>query len=235
MTAAWPAVRSRSIGGDQRGRLHRRDEVIEEALLGALESRPRGGFGLGVQRARFAGDVGRLQRGVEIVVDDRERAGIGVVDADLLVGEPVLDQLVFDALIGERAGGVEAERLQIARQHLHGGDAASLDRLDEFGARGEGKILAAPEAEPLGIGEIVDGGRAGRRDIDDARVRQRVLKAKPRPALLRGGLVAAFALAAGGVLHGMALVEHDHAVEIGAQPFDDLPDARNLLVARVGA
>jgi len=43
------------------------------------------------QRARFAGDVGRLQRGVEIVVDDAERARIGVVDADLLVGEPVLD------------------------------------------------------------------------------------------------------------------------------------------------
>ena len=76
---------------------------------------------------------------------------------------------------------------------------------------------------------------AGRRDIDDAGVRQRVLKPQAGAALLRGGLVAAFALAAGGVLHGVALVEDDHAVEIGAQPFDDLPDARNLLVARVGA
>ena len=33
----------------------------------------------------------------------------------------------------------------------------------------------------------------------------------------------------------MALVENDRSVEVGAQPFDDLPDARNLLLARVGA
>ena len=36
---------------DQRGRLHRGDQVIEEALLGALEGRTRGGFGLRVERA----------------------------------------------------------------------------------------------------------------------------------------------------------------------------------------
>ena len=58
---------------------------------------------------------------------------------------------------------------------------------------------------------------------------------KPARPCCDGGLVAAFALAAGGVLHGVALVEDDDAVEIGAQPFDDLLDARNLLVARVGA
>jgi hypothetical protein len=75
----------------------------------------------------------------------------------------------------------------------------------------------------------VDRGGAGRRDIDDAGVRQRVLEAQARAALLRGGLVAALALAAGGVLHGVALVENDHSVEVGAQPFDDLADARNLL------
>ena len=64
---------------------------------------------------------------------------------------------------------------------------------------------------------------------------QRVLQAQAGAALLRGRLVAAFALAAGGVLHGMALVEDDDAVEIGAQPVDDLLDARSLLLARVGA
>ena len=209
--------------------------MAEEALLGALEGRPRGGLGLRVQRAGLAGDVGGLHRRVEIVVDDRERAGIGVVDADLLGRELMLDQLVFDALVGERARRIETERLEIARQHLHRRDAAGLDRLDELGAGGEREILAAPEAEPLGVGEIVDRGGAGRRDIDDAGVRQGMLEAQARAALLRGGLVAAFALAAGGVLHGVALVEDDHSVEIGAQPFDDLPDARNLLVARVGA
>ena len=235
MTAAWPAPRSRSTDSDQRRRLHRRDEVIEEALLGALERRARGGLGLRVQRAGRAGDVRRLHGRIEIVVDDAERPGIGVVDADLLVGQPVLEQLVFDALVGKRAGRIEAERLQIAGEHLHRRDAAGLDRLDELRPRRERKVLAAPEAEALGVGEIVDRRGAGRRDIDDAGVRQGVLKPKSGAALLRGGLVAAFSLAAGGVLHGMALVENDHAVEIGAQPFDDLADARNLLVARVGA
>ena len=100
--------------------------------------------------------------------------------------------------------------------------------------RGEGKILTTPQAEPLGVGEIVHRGRARSRDVEHARIRQRVLQAQARAPLLRGGLVAAFALAAGGVLHGMALVEDDHSVEIGAQPIDDLAHAGNLLVARVG-
>ena len=143
----------------------------EEALLGGFEGRARCGLGLRVERAALAGDVGGLQGGVEIVVDDLEGAGIGVVDADLLGRERVLDQLVFDALVGERPGGVEAERLEIAGQHLHGGDAARLDRLHELGARGEGEILAAPEAEPLGVGEIVHGRGARGGDVDDARIR----------------------------------------------------------------
>ena len=46
-----------------------------------FEGRARGGLGLGVERAGLAGDVGGAQRRVEIVVDDLEGAGIGVVDA----------------------------------------------------------------------------------------------------------------------------------------------------------
>lgn len=87
----------------------------------------------------------------------------------------------------------------------------------------------------MGIGEVMDARRAGRRDIDDARVGQRVLEPKARTALLRGGDVAAFALAAGGILHGVALVEDDHSIEVGAQPFDDLPDPGNPLSTVVGA
>ena len=84
---------------DQRGRLHRGDEVIEEALLGALEGRTRGGFGLPVQRALVAGDIGGLERGVEIIVDDAERSRVGVVDCDLLVAQAMFEQIVFDALV----------------------------------------------------------------------------------------------------------------------------------------
>ena len=178
-----------------------------------------------------AGDVGGLERRVEIVVDDAERARIGVVDAPLLRREPVFEQLVFDAFIGERARGVEAERLEIAGQHLHGGDAAGLDRLDELGARRERKIRAAPQAEPLGVGEIVDGGGSRRRDIEHARVGQRVLEPQARAALLRRLLIAALGLAAAGVLHGVALVEDDHAVEVAAEPVDDLLHARRLRLA----
>src|SRR5258708_1503756 len=100
--------------------------MAEEALLGALKSGTRGGPGLRVERASLAGDVRRPHGRVEVVVNDRERTGIGVVDADLFWRELVFDQFVFDALIGERAGGVETERLEVARQHLHGRDTTLL-------------------------------------------------------------------------------------------------------------
>ena len=62
-----------------------------------------------------------------------------------------------------------------------------------------------------------------------------MLKAKSGAALLGRGLIAAFTFSARSVLHRVRLVEDDDAVEIGTQPFDDLLDPRNLLVARVGA
>ena len=98
-----------------------------------------------------------------------------------------------------------------------------------------GKSSTAPQAEPLRIGEIVHRGRAGRRHVDDAGIGQRVLQAQSRAALLRRRLVAALALAAGGVRHRMAFVEHDDAIEIRSQPVDDLLDPRNSFLARVGA
>ncbi len=77
-------------------------------------------------------------------------------------------------------------------------------------------------------------GGAGCGDVDYAGVRQRVLEPQARTPLLRRRLVTPLALAANRVLHGVALVEDDHSVEIGAQPFDDLPDARKLFSALVG-
>jgi hypothetical protein len=50
----------------QRGCFHRRDQMIEEAPLGALEGGARRGLGLRVQRPRRAGDVGGLKRGGEM-------------------------------------------------------------------------------------------------------------------------------------------------------------------------
>jgi hypothetical protein len=58
----------------------------------------------------------------------------------------------------------ETERLEVAGEHLHGGNATGLKRLDELGPRGERKICAAPQTEPLGIGEIVDRGGASQNE-----------------------------------------------------------------------
>jgi hypothetical protein len=96
-------------GADQGRRFHAGQEMAEEALLRGLERRAGGGFGLSVQRALAAGDVGGLHRSVEVIVDDSEGASIGVVDAALLIGQRVLDQLVFHAVVGERTRSIEPE------------------------------------------------------------------------------------------------------------------------------
>src|SRR3546814_12131156 len=121
--------------------------------------------------AAVARDVRGLERRGQIVVNDLEGAGIGVVDADLLRAERVLDQLVFNAFVGERASRIEAERLQVAGQHLHRRDAAGLDRLDELGARGEGEVLAAPQAEAPGGGERSEERRVGKACVSAGRPR----------------------------------------------------------------
>jgi uncharacterized protein with HEPN domain len=90
-----------------------------------------------------------------------------------------------DAFVRQRPRDIEAERFQIARQNFHGGDAARLDGGDKIGAVREGKIRAAPKAETLCIGEIMHAGSTRGRDIDDARLRQRVLKPQACAALLR--------------------------------------------------
>src|SRR3546814_3182939 len=92
-------------------------------------------------------------------------------------------------------------------------------------------VCSSDLAEPLGIGEVLHRRRAGRRDIDDAGIGQGVLEPQIGAALLRERLLAALALTAGGVGHRVRLVEDDHAVEVGAQPVDDLLDAANLLAA----
>ncbi|CDN96333.1 hypothetical protein BN949_05510 [Agrobacterium tumefaciens] len=209
-------------------RLHRRQEMIEEALLGAFESGARSSLGIFVQRDGFAGragrtsDAGGFHRSIEMVVDHLERLGIGVVDADLFLGEFLLEDLVFDAFEGERARCVEAHGLEVASEYFHCRNTAVFDRGNELGTGRKGKVAAAPEAEALGIGERLHFRRAGRGDVDDTSIRQSALQAEPCPALLRRRLVAAFGLAAGGVGHGMAFIENDNAIKIGAEPIDDL-------------
>ena len=88
-----------------------------------------------------------------------------------------------DSFVGQRAGLVEAERLEIARDHFHRGDAARFHRRHEIGPVFEGGPSASPEAEALGVGEAGDRGGARGRDIQDAGIRQCVLQAQSGAAL----------------------------------------------------
>ena len=68
----------------------------------------------------------------------------------------MFDQFIFDAVIRQRARGIEAEGAQVAGENLHRGNPAGFDGLDELCPRREWEIFAAPEAEPLRIGEVVN-------------------------------------------------------------------------------
>ena len=158
-------------------------------------------------------------------MNDGEGPGIGIINAALLGAERMLQHLVFDTVIGQRPRRVEAERPKVAGQNLHRRDTASLNGFHEFRPGCEREILPAPKPEPLRVGEVVDGRRARGRDIDYAGIRQLVLQAQTRPALLRGHGIAPLTIAAGGIRHCMAFVEEDHPVEIRPEPVDDLVDA----------
>ena len=169
--------------------------MAEEALLRALESRQRGGFGILVEGGIALHDAGGFQGVFHIAVDHLEGAGIGVVDAPLFGRERMFEQLDLDPVIAERTGLVEPEGLQIAGHHLHRRDPAGLHGGDEIGTLFEGRlaarIRAAPQAEAARIGQAGHGGSPGGGDIEDTRIRQGVLQTQSGAALLRGGRIAA--------------------------------------------
>ena len=77
---------------DQRRGLHGGNQMIEEALLGALKGRPRRGLGLSVQRLGSAirpgtSDVGGFKRGRQIVVNDLLSRGSGNAEERGVTGE----------------------------------------------------------------------------------------------------------------------------------------------------
>ena len=166
-------------GADKGGAFHACQQVPEEALLGALEGGERGGLGALVERILVLDDAGGFQRLVDVGVDDLEGLGIAVVDAPLRGGEGVVEDVDLDALVGQRAGLVEAEGLQVAGDDFHGGDASGLHGGDEVGAPVEGVVVGGPEAEPGCVGEPGNGGGSGGGDIEDAGVREGVLEAQP--------------------------------------------------------
>ena len=228
---------------DERGRLHGREQVVEEPLLGPLEGRQRGGAGRAVAAAVVAVDAGHLQRLVQVVVDDLERVGVLVVDGALLAGQRVPQHVDLDPVVGQGARLVQAQRLQIAGDHFQGRHAAPLHRRDEVLARGERRQRRRPQPEALGVGQAMHGRRPGGRDVDDARTGQRVLQSEPGEALLRREHVAPRAFLAGGVGHRVGFVEDDDAVVgvadlvggAAGEPLDDLVEAGLAPLALGGA
>ena len=224
---------------DQRGALHGRQEMAEEALLGALEGAQRRGLGVPVEGGTFLHDARGLERGFDVGVDDLERAGVGIVDAPLLVRELMHEDVHLDAVIGQCAGLVETEGLQVPRDHFHGGDPARFHGRHEIAPALEGRFGCAPEPETPGIGKSLHGGGAGGRDVSDPRVGQRVLEPQARAALGRRPDVAALALRPRGVGHRMSLIEDDGAVEgmagvlVGSsgEPAHDLVEPRGAALA----
>ena len=88
---------------DEARDLHRRDQMIEEALLVGFEGRTRGALGVAIiGLAALAGDVRGFQRRGQIIVNDLEGASVGIIDADLLRREPVLQHLDLDPGVGQR-------------------------------------------------------------------------------------------------------------------------------------
>ena len=142
-------------------------------------------------------------------------------------------RLIFHPVERQRPGDVEAERLQFAGDQLHDRHAALLDGVHEGVAGVERRLRPAPQAQTGGIGQVLGRGRTRGADIHHPGVGQPVLQGQARHPLLGGLLGSTSALAAARrVGHGVGFVKGDHPVEVGAQPADDLVEARKTLAPR---
>ena len=228
-----PLLHVRLDGADQRGALHRGQQVAEEALLRTLEGRQRGRLRVPVEGRLAVDDTGGLQGLLYVGVDDLEGPGISIVDAPLLRRERVLQDVDLDPVVGKRPGLVKTEGLEVARHHFHRRYPAGFHGRHERGAGLERGLARCPETEASGIGEAGHRGRSSGRYVEDAGVGQGVLQPQTRTALLRGPDLAARAFRPRGVGHRVRLVEDDHAgkgvalvvVLAAGEPGDDLVEA----------
>ena len=209
--------------GQEAGQFQRQQQLRKEALFGPFEHRQRRGLGPAVERiARFLIDDPRgFERGAQVGMNDRPGVGIGIVDRDLRVAQAVFEQLVLDPGKRQRAGGVEPQSFQVARDQLHGRDPALADLCDER-ISGSKCGLRAPQPEPGGVGEVVDVRRPGRRGIEHPGAWEQVLQANPGDPLLGALDLAPAALAARSVGHRVRFVEHDHPGKLLACPGEQL-------------
>ena len=160
------AAKCRFDGGQQAWQLHREQKLREKALLGALEDRQCGGLGARVERAATVAinDARRFERLTQVRVDDRPAVGVGIVDRNLVGCQAMFEDFIFDTGERQRPCGIEAERLEVASDQFHRGNAASADVGDEFLAvRKRG--FRTPQAKPGCVGQVVDVRRPGCRCV----------------------------------------------------------------------
>ena len=156
------AGREVGLDGANQGRaLHGRQEMPEEALLGALEGAQRGGFRVSVEGGTLLHDSRGLKGCFDVCVDDLERSGIGVVDAPLLLRQLMHEDVHLHAVIGQRPGLVEPQGLQVPGDDLHGCDPARFHGGDEIATALERRLAGRPQTQAPGIGQSRNGGGAG--------------------------------------------------------------------------
>ena len=207
--------------------------MVEEALFRAFEAGlGRGACGRRIGLARGVVDAGRRQRGFEIVVDGAKRSSVGVIDLDLGRSERVFEHVILHPIKTEGTRRVEPERLEIARDHLHGSDTARLHRRNEALAAWEGVFGALPpEPQPRGIGQVVHARGTRGRDVEDASAGCCQLQPQAREALL-GGFDPPALLGPGRVLHGMGLIKGQYAFKVFAHPVEDLAQSCGAAFSR---
>ena len=179
----------------------------------APEPAPRGGCGLTARGRDF-------ERFVKMLEHELPSTGRGVVRCALVLRQAVDRFAVFHAGKRDRRRMVDAEGLQIAREHLHCCDASGRKFREEVTEpRGKRRALA-PEAQARGIGHVADLGRTSGRRIDDAGERESLLQVDERAAglgrLARAGRDRVLAL--------VTLVDDDDGLT--PEPPDDLVQAR---------
>jgi len=224
------AIQMEIDGSNQRGELHRQQQLVEEALLGAFKPASRGSFRTAVERCAidFVDHAGQLQRLLKVLMDDRPGVGISVVNGDLFGCQIMFQDVVFDACEAECARLIEAKCLEIARHEFHRSDAPCPDLADEIfpvGKRG----ARSPQTKPHGIGKVVDLRGSGRRGVENPGIGQIVLQQHAGDALQRSAFRAAGALAPCNTAHLVALIEGDDTVEILARPIEQLLQAGGVL------
>ena len=76
-------------GGDQRWQLQRNQKLGKEALLGRFEDRDRRSLGAAIigRFAEAVGDTGRVERGLQVAVNDTLSRGSGNAEERGVTGE----------------------------------------------------------------------------------------------------------------------------------------------------